>query len=181
MGQISSKSVWTGFWYPNIRVSRECPYTDVDWLCACTNMLMYSSHHEKICSCCKNFLRPSLIVRMLRSACPLDQGDATLVGTNFIPRGSKYLKNSVEFHKPVSLSDRIIFGIPNGLMIVWSMAFNRLFDVLSFRGQTWMKPVKTSTASIALQCPAGVSGMLGMMSTDNVVLGAGMMGISSRT
>ena len=65
-----------------------------------------------------NFLRPSLMVRMLRSACPLDQGDATLVGMNLIPSGSRYLKNSVEFHSPVSLSDRIIFGIQNGLMIV---------------------------------------------------------------
>ena len=44
-----------------------------------------------------------------------------------------------------------------------------------------MKPVKTSTAKIALQCPAGVSGMFGIMSTDHVVRGAGMMGISSKT
>ena len=44
-----------------------------------------------------------------------------------------------------------------------------------------MKPVKTSTAKIALQCLAGVSGMFGIMSTDHVVRVAGMMGISSKT
>ena len=59
------------------------------------------------------------------------------------------------------------------------MALNRLLDVLSLRGHTWMKPEKTSTAKIALQCPAGVSGMFGIMSIDHVVRGAGMIGISS--
>ena len=44
------------------------------------------------------------MVRMLRSACPLDQGEAMLVGTNLIPRGSRYLKNSTVLSNCQTLS-----------------------------------------------------------------------------
>ncbi len=44
-------------------------------------------------SCMRNFRAPSLIVRILLSACPLRHGEPTLVGKNFVPGGCRNSKN----------------------------------------------------------------------------------------
>ena len=61
---------------------------------------------------------PFLIVCTALSAAPLDQGEAVEQGANVIDKKSRNCLNSTEFCIPVSLSDRINFGVPNGIMIV---------------------------------------------------------------